>query len=248
MILNVCVCSEAISQTFKTWVTLLTVMMYVSSYMNYVTFLQQNCGLPYHTDYLWLTLLGWIIMCSRLPQQSSSSTWLKEVLTYFPLERFGYSAEYEEGFGGRLNKGLSMLCLVKIKMGLAPELAAALSDHCRLEHLHSKDWLCSNHSSETDFALGHCKLIVWIFCIFVLMLSSKPEQKDEDVKTDANCKTSCSRLIRQITVMLFDCAHKSISNCWLNKICPEPCRYSKWQIKKKKIALIKKNINLKKLI
>lgn len=142
MILNVCVCEEVISQRFRKCVfpnTLLTIMMYVSSYMNYVTFLQQNCRLPYHTDYLWLTLLGRIIICSRLAQQLSSSTWLKEVLTYFQLERFGYSAEYEEGFGGRLNKGLSMLCLVKIKMGLAPELAAALSDHCRLEHLHSKD-------------------------------------------------------------------------------------------------------------
>lgn len=58
---------------------------------------------------------------------------------YFQLERFGYSAEYEDRSGGRLNKGLSMLCLVKIKMGLGPELAAVLSDHCRLEHLHSKD-------------------------------------------------------------------------------------------------------------
>ena len=36
-------------------------------------------------------------------------------------------------------KGLSMLCLVKIKMGLGPELAAALSGHCCSEHLHSKD-------------------------------------------------------------------------------------------------------------
>lgn len=58
---------------------------------------------------------------------------------YFQLERFGYSAEYEGGSGERLNKELSMLCLVKIKMGLAPELAALLSDHCRSEHLHSKD-------------------------------------------------------------------------------------------------------------
>lgn len=58
---------------------------------------------------------------------------------YFQLERFGYSTEYEEGSGGGLNNGLCMLCLVKIKMGLAPELAAALSDCCCLEHLNSKD-------------------------------------------------------------------------------------------------------------
>jgi len=52
---------------------------------------------------------------------------------YFQLERFEYSAENEVGYAGRLNKGLSPLCLVKIKMGLAPKLAAVLSDHCRLE-------------------------------------------------------------------------------------------------------------------
>lgn len=56
---------------------------------------------------------------------------------YFQLERFGYCVEYE-GSGGRLNMGLSMLCLVKIKMGLACELAAVLSGCCRLEHLHSR--------------------------------------------------------------------------------------------------------------
>lgn len=84
---------------------------------------------------------------------------------YFQRERFGYSAGYE-GSGGRLNKGLSMLCLVKIKMGLAPELAAALSDHCRLEHLHSKDWLYSNHLSEIDFAFEFCWLFGFSACLF----------------------------------------------------------------------------------
>lgn len=58
---------------------------------------------------------------------------------YFQLKRFGYFAEYEEGSGGILNKGLSMLCLVKIKMGLSPEFAAVRLDHCSLEHLQSKD-------------------------------------------------------------------------------------------------------------
>lgn len=50
---------------------------------------------------------------------------------YFQMERLGYSAEYEEGSDGRPNKGLSMLCSVKIKMGMVPELAAVLSNHCQ---------------------------------------------------------------------------------------------------------------------